>query len=113
MRVLRLVLLTAGLSMLLVPTAEAASPIGALKLTRVPTANSQPGSITNGADGNRWFVEGNSPFGTEPNVGRITPRGAITEFPANPAGCNSCSLSDIAQGPNDVLYYTSNDAFLG
>jgi len=113
MRVFRLVLLTAGLSMLLVPAAEAAAPIGALKLTRVPTANSQPSSITNGADGNRWFVEGNSPFGTEPNIGRITPRGAITEFPANPAGCNSCSLSDIVQGPSNTLYYTSNDPFLG
>ena len=36
----------------------AAAPIGTLKQFKVPTDNSQPRSITNGSDGNRWFTEG-------------------------------------------------------
>ncbi len=30
-----------------------------------------------------------------------------------PVDCNSCILTDIIQGPDDVLYFTSNDAFIG
>ena len=105
LRMLGLVLLAAGLSVLLVRPAAAATPIGMLKQFRVPTANSQPRFITNGADGNRWFVEGNAP-----NIGRITPAGDITEF--GPA-CQACLLSDIVQGAAGILYYTSNDPALG
>ena len=42
----------------------------------VPTANSQPGGITAGPDGNIWFTE----LGAS-KIGRITPAGTITEFP--------------------------------
>jgi streptogramin lyase len=92
-------------------SAAQAAPVGTLKQFRVPTADSEPLSITNGSDGNRWFVEGNLDSVLEsPAVGRITPAGDITEFPVN---CSFCSLSDIVQGPNDILYYTSNDPILG
>jgi len=105
---LRLVLPVAGLVMLLVAIAYAA-PIGALKQSRVPTNNSGPRYITQGSDGNFWFTEG-SPQGLAPgNVGRITPNGDITEF----AVCASCFPNDIVQGPNDILYLTSNDPVLG
>lgn len=108
MRVLRLALLTALLSMLLAPVAEAAAPVGALKQYRVPTANSAPRYITNGSDGNRWFTE-SSEF-LPAAIGRITPTGVVTEFPVD---CNFCILNDIVQGPSNVLYFTSNNAFLG
>ena len=107
MRVLRLILLTTVLSMLLGAVAQAA-PIGTLKQYRLPTADSDPRYITNGSDGNRWFTE-SSEF-LPAAIGRITPTGDVTEFPVN---CNGCILNDIAQGPNNVLYFTSNDPFLG
>ena len=92
-------------------SAAQAAPLGALKQFRVPTSDSEPLSITNGSDGNRWFVEGNLDSVLEsPAIGRITPAGEITEFPVN---CSFCSLSDIVQGPQGILYYTSNDPILG
>jgi virginiamycin B lyase len=106
-RVLRLVLLTTGLLTLLVATAQAA-PFGSLKQHRLPTADSQPRAIANGSDGNRWFTEG-SEF-LPATIGRITPAGDVTEF--GPA-CDFCILTDIAQGPDDILYFTSNDPDLG
>lgn len=107
MRFLRLVLLTAGLSILLATAAQAA-PVGSLKQYRLPTADSDPRYITNGSDGNRWFTE-SSEF-LPAAIGRITPAGAVTEF--GPA-CAFCILNDIVQGPAGVLYYTSNDPALG
>ena len=40
----------------------------------------------------------------------VTPAGAITEISVD---CNSCILTDIVQGPDSVLYFTSNNPFLG
>jgi streptogramin lyase len=108
MPVLRLVLLITGLSMLLVGAALAAAPLGSLKQHRLPTDNSQPRAIANGSDGNRWFTEG-SEF-LPATIGRITPAGDVTEF--GPA-CDFCILTDIAQGPDNILYFTSNDPDLG
>jgi sugar lactone lactonase YvrE len=107
MKIIRLVALTAMLSMVHVAAAQAA-PVGTLKQYKVPTANSQPRSITSGSDGNFWFTE-SSEF-LPAAIGRITPAGAVTEFPV---GCAGCILSDIVQGPGGILYYTSNDAALG
>src|ERR671911_2168147 len=92
-------------------SAAQAAPVGALKQFRVPTADTEPRSITKGSDGNRWFVEGNNDSVLEsPAIGQITPAGEITEFPVN---CSFCSLSDIVQGPQDILYFTSNEPILG
>jgi virginiamycin B lyase len=107
MPVLRLALLTIGLSVLLVGPAQAA-PVGSLKQYRLPTKDSAPRYITNGSDGNLWFTE-SSEF-LPATIGRITPSGAVTEF--GPA-CQFCILNDIAQGPGNILYFTSNDPFLG
>src|SRR5918994_4469474 len=107
------VALVAGLAIALgaMLSAAQAAPFAALKQFRVPTADSEPFSITNGSDGNRWFVEGNLDSVLEsPAVGQITPAGDITEFPVN---CSFCSLSDIVQGPDGILYFTSNDPILG
>jgi virginiamycin B lyase len=90
-----------------------AAPIAALKQFKVPTANSQPRAITNGADGNRWFTEGTEFTAAPAKVARITPGGAITEFaPGVADGCNGCIMTDIAQGPGGILYITSNDPTL-
>src|SRR5918994_1628575 len=107
------VALVAGLAIALgaMLSAAQAAPFASLKQFRVPTADSEPLSITNGSDGNRWFVEGNLDSVLQsPAIGRITPAGEITEFPVN---CSFCSLSDIVQGPQDILYFTSNEPILG
>jgi virginiamycin B lyase len=103
----RLAVLTAGLLALLAGPAQAA-PVGTLKQYKVPTSDSAPRSIATGADGDRWFTE-SSEF-RPPTIGRITPAGAVTEF--GPA-CQFCILNDIAQGPGNILYFTSNDPALG
>jgi virginiamycin B lyase len=89
-------------------SAAQAAPFASLKQFRVPTDNSQPRSITNGSDGNRWFTLGTENVPSK--IGRITPAGDIIEF--GPA-CDTCIVTDIIQGPSDVLYYTSNDPILG
>jgi virginiamycin B lyase len=116
-QVLRLVALgiaiVAALAVALGATLSAAqaAPVGTLKQFRVPTADTEPLSITNGSDDNRWFVEGNLDSVLEsPAIGRITPAGEITEYPVN---CSFCSLSDIVQGPEGILYFTSNEPILG
>ena len=102
----------AGLALSL-GSAAVAAPIGALKQFRVPTADSQPRAITNGSDGNRWFTEGTEFTSAPAKLARITPAGAITEFAPDVAdGCNFCIITDIAQGPGDILYITSNDPTL-
>jgi virginiamycin B lyase len=101
--------LAVGLVLSLGGTALAA-PVGTLKQFKVPTANSQPRGITNGSDGNRWFTEGTEFTNAPPKIARITPAGAITEIPVD---CNSCILTDIIQGPDNILYFTSNNPFLG
>jgi streptogramin lyase len=96
-----------------VGSAALAAPIGGLKQFKVPTADSRPGAITNGSDGNRWFTEGTEFTGAPAKIARITPAGAITEFAPDVAdGCNFCIITDITQGPGDILYITSNDPAL-
>lgn len=90
-----------------------AAPVGKLKQFKVPTANSQPRDITNGSDGNLYFTEGTEFTPAPAKVGRITPAGVITEFEATlENGCNQCILTDIAGGPDGIVYITSNDATL-
>jgi streptogramin lyase len=101
--------LAGGLALSL-PTVALAAPVGMLKQFKVPTANSQPRAITSGSDGNRWFTEGTEFTGAPAKIGRITPTGAVTEFPVD---CNGCIITDIARGLGDTLYFTSNDASLG
>lgn len=102
--------LAAGLVLSMGGAALAAPPTRALKQFRVPTANSDPRDITNGADGARWFTEGTEFTGAPANIGRVTPAGAVTEFsPGVADGCNDCILTDIEQGPGNLLYITSND----
>src|SRR6266567_1705519 len=71
---------------------------GTLSITEfsTPTANSGPGAITAGPDGNLWFNEGTA-------IGRISPSGTITEFPLSTA--NSV-IAGITAGPDGNLWFT-------
>ena len=112
MRLFALAIISAAaLAVLLGATLSAAhaAPAGKLKQFKVQTADIQPRSITNGSDGNLWFTLSDPNANVPSQIGRITPAGDITEF--GPA-CNGCILT-IIQGPGDVLYYMSNDPFLG
>jgi streptogramin lyase len=103
-------LLATGVALLVVSVAQAA-PIGTLKQFRVPTANANPKSITQGSDGNFWFTESHvqPPQSDNHHVGRITPAGDVTEFLV----CQFCFPNDIVQGPGGVLYFTKSDPGLG
>jgi streptogramin lyase len=103
----------AGGLALLLGSAAIAAPIGALKQFKVPTPDSEPRAITNGSDGSRWFTEGTEFTSAPAKIARVTPAGVITEFAPDVAdGCNVCIITDIAQGPHDLLYITSNDPTL-
>lgn len=64
------------------------------------TANSKPGGIAAGQDGNLWFTE---TVGSGA-IGRITPTGTITEFTAG-LTANS-KLGEITAGPEDSMWFT-------
>jgi len=66
-------------------------------ITEFPVPNSDPSAITVGPDGNLWFAEvsGN-------NVGKITPQGNITQYPAAANG----EMNDITVGPDGNLWFT-------
>ena len=94
-----------------------ASKIGRITMDGVvtefalPRPDSGPGDITAGADGNLWFVELNGTidgrFVTGNRVGRITPRGEITEFAIpSPTG----SPTNVAVGPDRNVWYTKGAA---
>ena len=103
----------AGVLALAMGSAAVAAPIGGLKQFKVATADSQPRAITSGSDGNRWFTEGTEFTSAPAKIGRITPTGSISEFaPGVADGCNFCIITDIAQGPGNILYITSNDPTL-
>ncbi len=75
----------------------------------------QPQTITAGPDGNLWFTE-QIVFEASPTVGiigRITPQGAITEFPL-PASLvpENCFLSGscITAGPDGNLWFTGRNS---
>ena len=70
---------------------------GAQSITEfpIPTPTGQPYGIAAGPDGNLWFA---GSLGG--NIGRITPAGAVTEFPASDA-------ISIAAGPDGALWFAS------
>lgn len=90
------------------PSATLAQPIQHFP---IPTPTSGPVSITRGADGNLWFVQGSfeSSFGRG-SIGRITPAGVISLFPLpNPFG----APSSITAGPDGNLWFTVSEGEAG
>lgn len=90
-----------GLATLGVPGA-AALPLGAVSEFPTPTAESRPGALAAGPDGNIWFRE----YGGE-KIGRITPSGAITEFPIPTANARP---EGITAGPEGNVWFTERKA---
>ena len=88
------------LTMLLL-TQVAAGP--ALKSFRIPTANSAPEGITLGPDGNMWFAEA-----AANQIGRIDPKGNITEFVV-PQPLSA--PVDIVAGADGALWFTEESGF--
>jgi streptogramin lyase len=70
----------------------------------LPTADSQPISITTGPDGALWFTEY-----IRGKIGRITNAGVITEFPLP----NGNSPYSITTGPDGALWFTINGGGIG
>jgi virginiamycin B lyase len=70
----------------------------------IPTAASKPQCIATGPDGNLWFIENSAN-----QIGRITPQGAITEFPVPGTGATEhLSLQCIAAGADGNLWFTAS-----
>ncbi len=67
---------------------------GGISEFAVPTANALPFWITSGPDGNLWFTED-----ATNKIGRITPSGAVTEFPI------TGGAGEIAPGPDGNLWF--------
>jgi streptogramin lyase len=86
---------------------EARSLLAALAITEfpVPTPMFDSGlvGITAGFDGNLWFTDQGGTFGVPDRIGRITPSGAVTEYPL-PTPIRD--LSGIAAGPDKNLWFT-------
>lgn len=90
------------------------TPNGQITEFPVPTANGHPWEITDGPDGNLWFTEIGDNLHHFPGsveviegnkIGRITPKGQITEFPVPTFD----SFPDgITTGPDGALWFTEN-----
>jgi streptogramin lyase len=78
-----------------------ASPAaGAITEFPIPTANSRPGGIASGPDGNLWFVE----LGAN-KLAKLTTSGSILEFPLPPG----TQPGSIAAGPDGSTWITGGD----
>jgi streptogramin lyase len=85
------------------------TPAGAITQFPLPTGGTSVIGLTVGPDGNLWFpedypfiIDGSSPPG---KIGRITPAGALTQFPL-PAGDGS--PGDLTVGPDGNLWFPEN-----
>src|ERR1700722_2880101 len=66
-----------------------------------------PTSIVSGPDGNMWFTDVAYNREVPDKIGRITPAGAIVEFPIpGPTSLNFVGPSAIAVGPDGNLWFT-------
>jgi streptogramin lyase len=71
----------------------------------IPTANSEPGAIAQGSDGNMWFLEDASTN----KIAKITPSGTITEFTLPTTNAFPAAL---VNGPDGNLWYDDEDNHL-
>jgi streptogramin lyase len=85
-------------------------------ITDFPNITSWPSTaIGRGADGNLWVTENNTVCGTDfctganATIARITPSGAVTEFPVPTA---ESFLYGIAQGPDGNIWFTESQGGL-
>ena len=80
--------------------------------SRRPTASRGASPTAPTATAGSPWAANTRPVRTSPQIGRITPAGDITEFRVRRAPIlHACS--DIVQGPDNVLYFTTNNPILG
>jgi uncharacterized protein (TIGR03437 family) len=75
---------------------------GVVTLYPLTAANSFPECIVAGPDGNLWFTE------TRGAIGRITPRGDLTEYPASVS-----QWGIITRGPDGAMWYSGLSTTIG
>src|SRR5947207_2177560 len=95
----RAILLGGILVMVALPQ-RAISEVSRFTEYTVPIARAYPASICVGSDGNLWFPEQGA-IG-HAKIGRITPKGVITEF-----AIGNQSAASIIAGPDGNLWFTS------
>lgn len=76
---------------------------GKVTTWKLPTPQAGPTDIVAGPDGNLWFVETGMARGpTIDQIGRITPKGTLTQFPI------SARPEAITAGPNGDLWFNAD-----
>src|SRR5438876_734673 len=80
------------------PPSTKSLSVGIITEFRIPTPDSNATAIAAGPDGNLWFTEHN-----DHKIGRITPQGAISEFPTGGY------LSEITAGPDGNLWVAAGN----
>lgn len=87
------------------------SPDGSMTEFPIPTPNASLEGIAVGPDGNLWFAEAGGPIdpaaGGAGKIGRITPTGAVTEFPLPTP--NSFPLG-VTAAPDGNVWFTESGA---
>jgi virginiamycin B lyase len=78
---------------------------GAVASFSLPSSGVLAESLAVGSDGNAWFTESVVGSGGVSRIGRVTPGGAVTEFPLDVA--NSFATG-ITAGPDGALYFVEN-----
>ncbi|MBC2932476.1 hypothetical protein [Nocardioides sp. zg-1228] len=94
--------LLAALTLLLGPLLLVQAPApasAAASVFPVPTSNAGLGRITTAPDGTMWFVMRDAN-----KVGRITPGGAITEFPLGPTTVAGARVMDLDVSPDGSVW---------
>jgi streptogramin lyase len=86
--------------MLALLMAAASAGARAATITEFPTGNATPapGGLTDGGDGNLWFVDTNA-------IGRISGNGTVKEFPISPALPPGADLHAVVPGANGVMWF--------
>lgn len=85
-RRLRLLVIAATLSAVLLPTASSSAKAGHLVEFPVPVTTGRPGAITPGPEGDLWFLQRSKlpGFDSPGQVGRITPSGKVKSCRSSP-----------------------------
>jgi len=78
------------------------APFGLVTIYQVGQSGAGMGGIAGGSDGNVWFTYYGGSAGKK-EIGRITPKGAVTFFPVSLPG--SAGLLGITAGPDGNLWF--------
>lgn len=82
------------------------TPVGVLTEFPIPTPDSAPRGIGRGPDGNVWFVESSR---RHTAIAKITPAGAVTEYPMGGVP-NDLYPNAIIAGPDGNLWFTQTNS---